>query len=111
MCVKALAFFNFLVDFFVAAMFFPLPFGLPAGRAVPYICKFGANVQSNASVNHLALQCGACNGRISSTRPRAPEITLNKSTYVEKFNLFERQTFTAASLGHKVGQVSSGTVA
>jgi hypothetical protein len=29
-CVKGLAFFNFLVDFFfVATMFFPLPFGLP----------------------------------------------------------------------------------
>ena len=32
--VKALAFFNFLVDFFVAAMFFPLPLSdCPHGRS------------------------------------------------------------------------------
>ena len=106
MCVKALAFFNFLVDFFVAAMFFPLPFGLPPWAVGPYICKSGAKCPVQRERNSSRVQCGGCNDRISLTRPRAPKISLNKSTYVEKFNLFERQTFTAASLGHKPDKLS-----
>ena len=74
-------------------------------------CKSKTKCPVERGCNSSPSECGGCNDRISLTRPRAPEITLNKSTYVEKFNLFERQTFTAASLGHKVGQVSSGTVA
>jgi hypothetical protein len=36
-------------------------------------------------------------------------MTLNKSTTVEKLNPFERQNFTMAYLGHKVGQLLRGT--
>lgn len=79
------------------------------GRSL--ICKSGAKCPVQRERNSSRVKCGGCNDLISLTRPRAPEITLNKSKDVEKFNLIQRYTFTTAYLVHRVGQVSSGTAA
>src|ERR1700675_3536215 len=60
------------------------------------ICKSGAKCPAQRERNPSRVKCGGCNDRISLTRPRAPEIALNKSKYVEKFNLIRRQAIKTA---------------
>ena len=106
-CFRDLAFFNFLLPL-VDAMVFPLPFGLPLWAVGPFICKSESKCPVQRERNSSRAKCGGCNYRISLARPRAPEITLNKSTYVEKFNLIQRQAFKAADTRTANAQLKTG---
>ena len=76
------------------------------GRSL--ICKSGAKCPVQREHNSSRVKCGGCNDRISLTRPRAPEITLNKSKYVEKFNLIQRQGFKTADARTANAQLKTG---
>jgi hypothetical protein len=78
------------------------------GSVHDHIRKREANCPVQRERNSSRVKCGGCHDRISLTRPRAPEITLNKSKYVEKFNLIQRQAFKTADARTANAQPKTG---
>jgi hypothetical protein len=74
-CVKGLAFFNFLVDFFfVVAMFFPFPSDCPHGRSRVDNRQIRGQCTVTRGRKPSPLKCGLCNGLIPPTRAAEGEL-------------------------------------
>ena len=83
MCVRGVAFFIFLVAFFFDAMVFLLGLDCPNGHSRPST-QIRGHCMSNEAVNQLCWNVD--DAMVGFPRRAQPEMTLNKSTSVEKFN-------------------------